>query len=439
MPLCAYYVDNGKAWLDMMMGCTEHLCSTSCSHYQWLTEQSCLEANAIPALLKPYYDNCGRNPLGKALLYEWLGKTLGSGWQSPPEDVLTAEHPSTKEMKIGYKGFGVKDYAPSCLLGMHLDKHDESFNHAMEVCSFKPITGNISTGILSPNGKDWAYDYDGHMVTTTVQVPGYDIFGDGKVAEGEWFDNACFCDSLSEEKEPCMGANIRDLTRERLWLNATCPGNKILPDHWQDGLFIVNSSHKILGDITWPSCFDDQKQPPNCQGSYSSALASCRGACVVNAPGYCENIPDIAGADCFCKSVSYDACGGSCHIFDGRMNYINWMEDICGGVEGWKGLPQNWTTDIFATSKDLIPWSWRVSPSDGMSTTSKTRSISESKCPSTSAKLGSFAEVSVVSVIVVLIYSLDGTSSNTLPAIRLFDRLFITGGLLASSSQCCRW
>ena len=42
---------------------------------------------------------------------------------------------------------------------------------------------------------------------------------------------------------------------------------------------------------------------------------------------------------------------------------MNWLHSLCGGVDGWNGLPGNWTRLAAPLTEELMPWSWRIKPS----------------------------------------------------------------------------
>jgi hypothetical protein len=121
-------------------------------------------------------------------------------------------------------------------------------------------------------------------------------------------------------------------------------------------------------------------------------------ACELDPSGYCK-VKRTVDRACFCRDISYDSCGGSCQIFETRIDYVKWLHGLCGSVPDWHGLPDNWRQLAALTPRDMVPWRWTVKPSNKSNTAPITRlgSIEATeKCASNEWKLGSFALVNIL-------------------------------------------
>ncbi|KAJ5188674.1 hypothetical protein N7472_007688 [Penicillium cf. griseofulvum] len=122
-------------------------------------------------------------------------------------------------------------------------------------------------------------------------------------------------------------------------------------------------------------------------------------ACEVG--GYCK-IKRAVDRACFCRNINYDSCGGSCHIFESRIDYIKWLHDLCGNVQDWHGLPDNWRQLAVPTTLDIIPWRWKLKPSNDSDITHTPFLGDARACASNKSKLTSFALVNIATFLVAL-------------------------------------
>jgi hypothetical protein len=95
------------------------------------------------------------------------------------------------------------------------------------------------------------------MVALDSETVSYDLTGHW-LRYGNYFDKECFCSAftIDPEEEPCSGPGQIDLTKERLWINATC-GSTSLPDNWTDELKTTEFAYIPTEDWHWPMCVAD--------------------------------------------------------------------------------------------------------------------------------------------------------------------------------------
>jgi hypothetical protein len=218
------------------------------------------------------------------------------------------------------------------------------------------------------------------MIALDYETVGYDLT-QHSIGYGDYFDKECFCSAFTIDltKEPCSGQI--DLTRERLWIYATC-GPTSLPANWTDMLKTTGFAYIPIEDWNWPKCVTDMpKQVTELAGLCATD------ACELDSSGFCI-VKRAIDRTCFCRDISYDSCGGSCQIFETRINYVKWLHDLCGNVQDWHGLPDNWRQLAAPSALDMIPWQWTIKPS-------KNSSKTMGKCPSNDRKLGSFILVNM--------------------------------------------
>ncbi|KAI0114029.1 hypothetical protein GGR51DRAFT_505284 [Nemania sp. FL0031] len=191
-------------------------------------------------------------------------------------------------------------------------------------------------------------------------------------------DRACFCSALTidPEKEP---SSALELTKERLWINATC-GPTSLPSDWTDKLKTTGFAYIPIEEWNWPRCFADMPEQVIERPDHQCATDVCE----ADANGYCE-VKRVVDRACFCRDITYDSCGGSCHIFETRMDYVMWLHDLCGDVQDWHGLPDNYRQLAAPTPLDMIPWQWSLKPME--------------TCVSNEWKLRSFALINIATLI----------------------------------------
>jgi len=51
-------------------------------------------------------------------------------------------------------------------------------------------------------------------------------------------------------------------------------------------------------------------------------------------------------------------CNTECKLSWEREQFLNRMNDTCGAVSSWNGLPDNWEDLLHVQDSDLIPWNW---------------------------------------------------------------------------------
>lgn len=175
------------------------------------------------------------------------------------------------------------------------------------------------------------------MIALDFETVGYNLTR-RSIGYGEYFDKECFCSAftIDPKKEPCSGPGLGqiDLTKERLWINATC-GSTSLPDKWTDILKTTEFAFISIEDWHWPMCVADM---PKQVIELTDQCAT--DACGLDSSGYCK-VKRAVDRACFCRDINYDSCGGACQIFETRIDYIKWLHDLCGNVQDWHGLPDN--------------------------------------------------------------------------------------------------
>ncbi|KAG9229429.1 hypothetical protein BJ875DRAFT_474850 [Amylocarpus encephaloides] len=391
MPQCIAQQDQ-STWLSTMTKCTSKRCTRHfafiCTHYQWLTQLSCLSIGFSSNVIEGYLPYCGRSVLAKAQLYLWIRKITGRTWLVDVGDANELQNLSPASLTKGYAAVDVIYKAPICLTGSVSALSMEPFQHVVASCSFTSTaqhTGNAA--------RPWEYSESlRSMIALDFETVGYNLAG-RSIRYGDYFDKECFCGAfaIDPEKEPCLVLGQLGLTKERLWINATC-GAMSLPDNWTDTLKTTEFAYIPTEDWHWPMCVADM---PKQVIELTDHCAT--DACEVDSSGYCK-VKRAVDKACFCRNISYDSCGGSCQIFETRIDYIKWLHDLCGNVQDWHGLPDNWRQLAAPTPLELIPWRWTLKPSSDSNITNDTRlgsARATEKCASNEWKLGSFALVNI--------------------------------------------
>ncbi|KAE8382751.1 hypothetical protein BDV26DRAFT_224066 [Aspergillus bertholletiae] len=208
----------------------------------------------------------------------------------------------------------------------------ESFDRVIASCSFRSTTQDTGNAVHS-----WEYwESLRSIVALDFETVGYDLVG-RHISDGEYFDKACFCNAFTMDRdaEPCPGSGELDFTKERLWINAVC-GSTSLPKNWTDTLRTTVFAYIPTEACHWPmSVADMPKQVIDLHHQCATD------ACEIDSSGYCKATRAVDRA-CFCRNIKYDSCGGSCREFEGRIDYIKWLHNVCGNVHDWHGLPDNW-------------------------------------------------------------------------------------------------
>jgi hypothetical protein len=272
-------------------------------------------------------------------------------WLVDVGDAIELQALSPASLAEGYADVEVISKAPMCLQESASAPSNELFRRVLASCGFTANTQHTGNAL-----RPWEYrESSGSMVALDSQTVGYDLTRHS-VPYGDYFDKYCFCKAFNviHTAEPCSGELA--LTRERLWLHATC-GSKSVPTNWKAGLKTTTFDYIPTTAWHWPTRVNDMPEkvlqlPDQCSTD----------ACEVDANGYCK-IKHAIDRSCFCRSVDYNTCKGPCHEFEARIDFVNWLHDLCGNVEGWDGLPKNWRLLAAPMPQDLIPWPWSVKSS----------------------------------------------------------------------------
>lgn len=78
-------------------------------------------------------------------------------------------------------------------------------------------------------------------------------------------------------------------------------------------------------------------------------------ACRLDSSSYCK-VKRTVDRAFICCNISFEICVGSFYIFETRIDYLNWLHDLCGDVQHWYGLLDNWRQLTSPTVLDMIPW-----------------------------------------------------------------------------------
>ncbi|TRX90908.1 hypothetical protein FHL15_008113 [Xylaria flabelliformis] len=429
MPQCIAQQDQ-STWLSAMTKCTSKRCTSYfgiiCTYTQWLTQLSCLNVEFSPDVVRQYLPYCGRSILAKAQLYLWIRNITGRTWLVDVGDANGLENLSPASLAEGYAPVDVTYHAPTCLTGSVSASSMEPFQHVMASCTFTSTTQHTGNA-----ARPWEYSERlRSMIVLDTQTVGYDLT-QGSIRHGDYFDKKCFCSAftMNPNEEPCWkpGQDQIDLTKERLWLNATC-GSTSLPDHWMDALKTTEFAYIPIEDWQWPSVADMPKRVIELTDKCATD------ACELDVRGYCRVRRAIDRA-CFCHNISYDSCGSSCQIFEARIGYVEWLHDLCGNVHDWHGLPDNWRQLAAITTLDIIPWRWTMKPSKGSYVANGTSVVSigaTETCPSNEWKLGSLAIINLSGLFAAflsrrtsILRSIHGFSWDTRPSCWIFKGTLI--------------
>ncbi|KAJ5685153.1 hypothetical protein N7536_007772 [Penicillium majusculum] len=334
MPQCIAQQDQ-STWLRAMTKCTSKRCTSHfgfiCTHHQWLTQLSCLSIAFSPDVIKSYLPYCGRSVLAKAQLYQWIHIITGRTWLVDVGDASGLQSLSPDSLAEGYAAVDVSHNAPTCLSDSVSASSMEPFQHVMASCGFTSTTQHTGNA-----ARPWEYSERlRSMIALDFETVGYDLVQRHiydlvlhRISDGDYFDKYCFCNTFNIDlnKEPCSGSGQLDFTKERLWIYATC-GSTSLPENWADTLKTTQFAYIPIEDWHWPKCVVDM---PEQVIELTDQCAT--DACEVG--GYCK-IKRAVDRACFCRNINYDSCGGSCQIFETRIDYIKWLHDLCGNAQDW--------------------------------------------------------------------------------------------------------
>lgn len=422
MPQCIAQQDPSN-WLSTMTECTGKKCTRHfgviCTHHQWLTQASCLSTGFSPDVVEPYLPYCSRSVLAKAQLYRWIHAMTGRTWLVDVGDANELQSLSPASLSEGYAAVNVTHHAPTCLTASASARSMEPFEHVMASCSFTSTTQHTGRA-----DRPWEYRQDLHsMVALDFETVGYDLTG-GYIRYGDYFDRECFCRAFAvdTDNEPCSVPGTLEWTQQQLWMSVTC-GPWSLPDNWEDSLKTTGFAYISMENWHWPSCV---KELPE---RVTRLVQHCAtDACGIDSDGYCK-VKHTVDRSCMCRNLSFETCGDSCQNFEARISYANWLHDLCGKVQDWHGLPDNWRELAAPTVLEMIPWQWTIKPS-----------TDESKCGSNSWILGSFILVNVAT----LIAALNGRAAEIHGFALRFPRLsqsswFATGISIAGLQLLVNW
>jgi hypothetical protein len=380
MPQCIAQQDQA-AWLSAMTRCTRHRCTNHfifCTHYQWLTELSCLSNEFSPTTIQRYVSFCSRSVLAKAQLAEWIQQITGRTWLVHLGDTNGLQSLSPRSLTQGYNIVSVEQKAPTCLR-QSASTLNEPFEHVLGSCSFTGVT--IHEGNAA---RPWEYSTARKSMTALgYDTAGYDLTN-SHIPPGEYFDRECFCNyfSIDAEHEPC--SDQLELTKERLWLHAICGSSK-LPANWKKPLKIIGENY--IPTSRWARSSDLPDMPQ----SIPEFSEQCRTeACNTDSEGFCQVEPAI-DRSCVCGKLDYSLCQGSCQNFVSRKKYVRWLVDLCDDVQDWHGLPNDWHGLLLPRPRDMIPWGWNL----------RSENEKDTNCPSYTTNVSSLAIINILTALAV--------------------------------------
>ncbi|KAH8430651.1 uncharacterized protein LDX57_008314 [Aspergillus melleus] len=378
-----------------MTKCTDKQCTSHfgiiCTHHQWLTQLSCLSTEFSPDVIQSYFAYCHRSILAKAQLYQWIRTITGRTWLVDIGDSNGLQILSPASLAEGYAAVDVIDKAPKCLTDSISASSMEPFQHVVASCGFTGTTRDTGNA-----ARPWEYSESlRSMIALDFETAGYDLISN-QIRDGDYFDRDCFCSTFTMDfkNEPCSESGELDLTKERLWMNATC-GSTSLPDNWRHALKTTQFAYIPIDNWNWPKCVADI---PKEVIQLTDQCAT--DACDLDSSGYCK-VRRAVDRACFCRNISYNSCGGSCQIFETRIDYIKWLRGLCDNLQDWNGLPANWRQLAAPTASEMIPWEWTLMPS-----------IDSEACASSEWKLGSFALVNIATLLAAFLSQITSRHRN---------------------------
>ncbi|RAR13368.1 isocitrate dehydrogenase subunit 2 mitochondrial precursor [Stemphylium lycopersici] len=408
MPQCIAQQDQ-STWLEALTKCTHRQCTRHfgpaiCTHHQWLTQLSCLSTAFSPEVISEYAAYCGRSVLAKAQLFEWVRAVTDRTWLVEAGDTNGLQSLSPNSLAKGYAAISVIDKAPACLRDSTCTSSLEPFDRIMASCSFEATSRHTGNA-----GRPWEYrESSRSMVALDYEIVGYDATH-RSIRYGEYFEKQCFCKTFNAESatSDCAGPGL-DLTREWLWMNATC-GSAGLPSNWKKELKTTVYDYIPVEDWRWPQCVDSMP-------AETIALADqcTTDACEIDADGYCTVVRAVDRA-CYCHKISYNTCKGACHVFETRIDYVKWLHGLCGDGHEWKALPPDWRRLGTITTLDMIPWTWFTDPNgDSKLAVGKHSENSEAgrACASTEWKYLSLILINMATLFVGLMRPKVGSGSS---------------------------
>jgi hypothetical protein len=438
MPQCIAQQDQ-KIWLDAMTQCTGRQCTRHfgpliCTHHQWLTQLTCLNAAFSPDVVEHYIEYCSRSILAKAQLYQWIRQVTDRTWLVEVGDANELQNLSPSSLVQGYASSEIANKAPVCLTHSASALSGEPFKRVLASCSFTGAAVHLGNA-----ARPWEFSESSRSMTSLdVETSGYDLTG-GNIGFDDYLDKACICSAfkIDWEKEPCSRSDGVEMTEERLWMYATC-GKTSLPPDWTDALKTTEFHYISIDAWHWPKCVDDLSN------QVTKLREQCStDACELDSGGYCK-IKRAIDRACFCRNINYESCGPPCQIFETRIDYVKWLSGVCGGIQGWHGLPHDWPRLAAPTSSDMIPWRWSVKPFDESDIDNHigTRPVKPMQsCASNEWKLGVIALVNMATLGVVCFSRSTQAYRFASDFMRYFQssNWFFTGLSITASQLLANW
>jgi hypothetical protein len=256
---------------------------------------------------------------------------------------------SPDSLVAGYIEYDVVNKAPLCLRVSSSLLTAEKFQHITSSCGFTGQTKHTGNA-----ARPWEYNEGTRsMVALDFETAGYDLTHH-QILDGQYVDNECLCTSYTIDinEEPCKErAQSLDITRERLWMMATC-GLRSIPDSWTKNLRTIGDAYIVVENWSWPAVIAYTPQRTDL------LVRRCAtDACELDERDYCRTKRAVERA-CVCRYLSYSLCGRTCQDFEARISYVNWLHQACGAVHGWHGLPDDWKQLAQPSFLDMIPWHW---------------------------------------------------------------------------------
>ncbi|KAH4061697.1 hypothetical protein HBH50_219290 [Parastagonospora nodorum] len=399
MPQCVVQQDH-RTWLDALTHCTSHRCTRHfgvfCTHKQWLTQLSCLRTTFSPELVKQYVPYCSRSVLTKAQISRWIHQITDRTWLVDVGDTNELLELTPYSLHDGYAAIHVVSKAPKCLTHAPSASTGELFQHALASCMFTSSAQHTGNAV-----RPWEYSESlRSMISLDSETAGYDLLG-VKITHGEYFDKTCFCQvfTIDWTREPCSDPGNIDMTMERYWMYATCGRSALPAGLWNNHLKTTGDHYIPIEEWKWPKCVADMPKEILTRRDQCTT-----DACDVKSDDYCTIKPSVDKAS-FCRDFSYESCGGSCHAFKTRIDFVLWLFHLCRNVQDWYGLPENWYHSLARpTRAEMTPWRWNVSFSDyiGIDIPSSESSADKAPlCTSNGWKIMSLALVNTATVIAV--------------------------------------
>jgi hypothetical protein len=127
-------------------------------------------------------------------------------------------------------------------------------------------------------------------------------------------------------------------------LFSTATATKYLPWRRQ-----IPSTDDYISDFSFPYCVTKPTASDfNC--SYASLtwmFSQCQSKqCTMTSFGACRQWGMMTNRRCMCSAMNYGMCLGSCRPDWHRTRYLRWLNESCGMLKPWTGLPSDWTSQL---------------------------------------------------------------------------------------------